>query len=86
MYLPGLLRRLSRGPSDSDYRHSAEESRDAVDNQTNNCELPQFRFSQGVFLSALSAEYFRRLDVDGSKTLSLNEFPFVTSFKPRDGT
>ena len=47
----------------------------------NDGELPQFRLSQGIFLSALSAEYFRRLDVNGDETLSLNEFPFTSGFK-----
>ena len=36
----------------------------------------EFRFMPGVSLAALSAEYFRRLDVDKSGQLSQDEFPF----------
>ncbi|MEK6258773.1 MAG: hypothetical protein AABP62_09135 [Planctomycetota bacterium] len=45
-------------------------------------ELVEFRFHSGVALEGLSAEYFRRLDVNEDQSLSLDEFPFVTSHRP----
>ncbi len=42
----------------------------------------EFRLHPGVELAALSAEYFRRLDVNGDKTLSLDEYPFATNHRP----
>lgn len=42
----------------------------------------EFRLHPGVELAALSAEYFRRLDVNGDKSLSLDEYPFVTTHRP----
>lgn len=42
----------------------------------------EFRFSPGVALAALSAEYFRRLDVNQDQSLSLTEFPFTTTHLP----
>ena len=44
--------------------------------------LLQFRLLPGIPLAALSAEYFQRLDVDHDKALSLNEFSFVTNYRP----
>lgn len=40
--------------------------------------LNEFRFGEGPALAALSAEYFRRLDVDQNRFLSLDECPFRT--------
>ncbi len=42
----------------------------------------EFRFHPGVALAALSAEYFRRLDVNQDQSLSLTEFPFTTTHVP----
>ncbi|MBC7822000.1 MAG: PD40 domain-containing protein, partial [Planctomycetaceae bacterium] len=42
----------------------------------------EFRFHPGVALAALSADYFRRLDVNQDQSLSLTEFPFSTSHLP----
>lgn len=42
----------------------------------------EFRFHPGVALAALSAEYFRRLDVNQDQSLTLAEFPFTTSHLP----
>ncbi len=42
----------------------------------------EFRFDPGVALAALSAEYFRRLDVNDDRSLSLDEYPFVTTHRP----
>ncbi|MBC7817184.1 MAG: PD40 domain-containing protein, partial [Planctomycetaceae bacterium] len=42
----------------------------------------EFRFHPGVALAALSAEYFRRLDVNDDQSLSLDEFPFTTNHVP----
>lgn len=42
----------------------------------------EFRLHPGVELAALSAEYFQRLDVNGDKSLSLDEYPFATSHQP----
>ena len=42
----------------------------------------EFRFHPGVALAALSAEYFRRLDVNQDQSLSLTEFPFTTTHLP----
>lgn len=42
----------------------------------------EFRFDAGVALAALSAEYFRRLDVNHDKLLSLDEYPFATTHRP----
>lgn len=53
----------------------------AVDTD-NDGKLLQFRFSNGIFLSALAAEYFRRLDVNGDKAITPDEFVFITAFKP----
>ena len=39
----------------------------------------EFRHASGVPLAALSAEYFRRLDLDQDQMLSLGEFPFQTN-------
>jgi dipeptidyl aminopeptidase/acylaminoacyl peptidase len=44
--------------------------------------LLQFRLLPGIPLAALSAEYFQRLDLDHDKALSLNEFSFVTNYRP----
>ena len=45
-------------------------------------KLTDLRVGSGLYLSALAAEYFRRLDIDGDRALSSNEFQFVSSFKP----
>ena len=45
-------------------------------------DLDEFRFHPGLALLGLSAEYFRRLDVNGDQSLSLDEFPFTTSHRP----
>ncbi|MDB5384651.1 MAG: translocation protein TolB [Planctomycetaceae bacterium] len=42
----------------------------------------EFRFHPGVPLAALSAEYFRRLDVNHDQSLSLDEYPFSTTYRP----
>jgi Ca2+-binding EF-hand superfamily protein len=42
----------------------------------------EFRFRPGVELAALSAEYFRRLDVNQDHVLSLDEYPFTTTHQP----
>lgn len=42
----------------------------------------EFRFRPGVELAALSAEYFRRLDLNHDQTLSLEEYPFITTHLP----
>lgn len=42
----------------------------------------EFRFHPGVALAALSAEYFRRLDVNQDGSLALTEFPFITTHLP----
>ncbi|MFM9962215.1 MAG: hypothetical protein ACKV2Q_13455 [Planctomycetaceae bacterium] len=47
-----------------------------------NLQLAEFRFHPGVALSALGAEYFRRLDVHEDGALSLEEFPFITTRPP----
>lgn len=46
-------------------------------------KLQELRFSSDIFLSALAAEYFNRLDGDGDKAVSLDEFRFVTNFRPK---
>lgn len=45
-------------------------------------KLLQLRFSPEIFLSALAAEYFIRLDVNGDKALSHEEFKFSSMFRP----
>ncbi len=45
-------------------------------------QLVEYRFHPGVALSALSAEYFRRLDVNKDQSLSLEESPFITTHLP----
>ena len=42
----------------------------------------EFLFRPGVELAAISAEYFRRLDVNQDHALSLDEYPFATSYQP----
>jgi TolB protein len=42
----------------------------------------EFRFRPGVPLAAISAEYFRRLDVNQDHSLSLEEYPFSTTHQP----
>ena len=42
----------------------------------------EFRFRPGIELAALSAEYFRRLDVNQDQSLSLEEYPFITTHVP----
>ncbi|MCX7397704.1 MAG: hypothetical protein NT138_08525 [Planctomycetales bacterium] len=52
----------------------------AVDsNQDGSLSLEEFRFPQFPALTALSAEYFRRLDSNQDQSLSLKEWPFVSS-------
>ena len=46
-------------------------------------KLQELRFSPEIFLSALAAEYFNGLDGDGDKAVSLDEFRFVTNFRPK---
>ncbi len=45
-------------------------------------QASEFRFHPGVALAALSAEYFRRLDVNQDQSLTLTEFPFTTTHLP----
>lgn len=45
-------------------------------------QAAEFRFHPGIALAALSAEYFRRLDVDQDQSLTLTEFPFTTTRLP----
>ena len=52
------------------------------ENNDGQLSLEEFRFHPGAALAALSAEYFRRLDVDKNDALSLDEFPFVTTVTP----
>lgn len=42
----------------------------------------EFHFRPGIELAALSAEYFRRLDVNQDQSLSLEEYPFITTHLP----
>lgn len=42
----------------------------------------EFRFRPGVPLAAISAEYFRRLDVNQDHSLTLDEYPFSTTHVP----
>lgn len=48
-------------------------------NQDGKLSLAEFRFASGPALAALSAEYFRRLDLDHDESLSLKEWPFHTA-------
>ena len=45
-------------------------------------KLLQLRFSSEIFLSALAAEYFQRLDINGDHALSHDEFKFSFNFRP----
>jgi hypothetical protein len=42
----------------------------------------EFRFRPGIPLAAISAEYFRRLDVNQDHSLTLDEYPFATTHTP----
>lgn len=54
--------------------HTAQDA-----NQDGKLSQDEFRFDTGPALAALSAEYFRKLDVNQDQTLSLSEWPFQTS-------
>lgn len=53
-----------------------------VVDQDHDGKLTALRVGSGIYLSALAAEYFRRLNVDRDHALSLNEFQFVSNFRP----
>ena len=42
----------------------------------------EFHFLPGPALAALTAEYFRRLDLNHDESLSLDEYPFTTTHRP----
>ena len=48
-------------------------------NEDGKLSFDEFRYDPGIALTALSAEYFRRLDVDRDQLLSLDEFAFETT-------